>query len=213
MNPVTSFARDGFAVYRAVVAPQTLELIRAEFDILLANDRLRRGDAQVDNSYVAYGLPVSEALMGYLLPFMEEKTGYKLFPTYSYGRVYLNGAALARHVDRPACEISLSLTISESGGKPWPLQCETLTGEVAAITLAPGDMMIYKGLEVPHWREPFAGERQLQLFLHYVRQDGPHASQRFDGRPHLGAPAANTPKPTPKPTTPPFAIFRDGKAP
>lgn len=75
--------------------------------------------------------------MGYLLPFMEEKTGYKLFPTYSYGRVYLNGATLARHVDRPACEISLSLTISESGGKPWPLQCETLTGEVAAITLRP----------------------------------------------------------------------------
>jgi hypothetical protein len=74
-------------------------------------------------------------------------------------------------------------------------------------------MMIYKGLEVPHWREPFAGERQLQLFLHYVRQDGPHAAQRFDGRPHLGAPAANTPKPTPQPTTPPFAIFRDGKAP
>lgn len=70
-------------------------------------------------------------------------------------------------------------------------------------------MMIYKGLEVPHWREPFAGEQQLQLFLHYVRQDGPHASQRFDGRPHLGAPAANSPKPT----TPPFAIFRDRKAP
>jgi hypothetical protein len=178
MNPVSSFARDGFAVYRGVVAPQTLELIRGEFDILLANDRLRRGDAQVDDSFVAYGLPVSEALMGYLLPFMEDKTGSKLFPTYSYGRLYLPGATLARHVDRPACEISLSLAISESGGAPWPLYCETLTGATVGVTLSPGDMMIYRGLDVPHWREPFAGERQLQLFLHYVRQDGPHAAHR-----------------------------------
>jgi hypothetical protein len=75
MDKQSAFEREGFAVYRSVVAQQTLDLIRGEFDILLANDRLRRGDAQVDNSYVAYGLPVSEALMGYLLPFMEEKTG------------------------------------------------------------------------------------------------------------------------------------------
>ncbi len=209
MDKSSAFEREGYAVYRGVVAQQALDLIRGEYDILLANDRLRRGDPQVDNSYVAYGLPVSEALMGYLLPFMEEKTGYKLFPTYSYGRIYLTGAALARHIDCPACEISLSLAIAESGGKPWPLQCETLTGETVAITLSPGDLMIYKGLEVPHWREPFAGERQLQVFLHYVRQDGPYAAHRFDGRPHLGAPAAAPAKPS----TPPFAIFRDGKKP
>ncbi|MFN4284257.1 MAG: hypothetical protein ACK4NA_16630 [Alphaproteobacteria bacterium] len=209
MDQQSEFEREGFAVYRAVVAQQALDLIRGEYDILLANERLRRGDAQVDNSYAAYGLPVSEALMGYLLPFMEEKTGYKLFPTYSYGRVYLNGATLTRHVDRPACEISLSLMIAESGGKPWPLYCETLSGKTVGVTLSPGDMMIYKGLDVPHWREPFAGERQLQVFLHYVRQDGPYAGQRYDGRPRLGAP----PVPPAKPPTPPFAIFRDGKRP
>lgn len=209
MDKQSAFEREGFAVYRGVVAQQTLDLIRGEFDILLANDRLRRGDAQVDKSFVAYGLPVSEALMGYLLPFMEEKTGSKLFPTYSYGRMYLPGATLARHIDRPACEISLSLAITASKGTPWPLYCETLTGETVGVTLSPGDMMIYRGLDVPHWRDPFAGERQLQLFLHYVRQDGPHAANRYDGRPHLGAPAANPAKPS----TPPFAIFRDGKTP
>jgi hypothetical protein len=68
--------------------------------------------------------------------------------------------------------------------------------------------MIYKGLEVPHWREPLAGERQLQVFLHYVRQDGPHAVHRYDGRTRLGAPPS-----APSRRPPPFAIFRDGKAP
>ena len=208
MSKQSAFEREGFAVYRAVVAPQTLDLIHGQYHILLANDRLRRGDPQVDKSYTAYGLPVSEALMEQLLPFMEEKTGHRLFPTYSYGRVYLNGARLDRHVDRPACEISLSLMIAETGGQPWPLYCESLSGETVAVDLAPGDLMIYKGLEVPHWREPFAGESQLQVFLHYVRQDGPHAAHRYDGRPRLGAPPAEPPR-----RPPPFAIFRDGKMP
>ena len=208
MSKQSAFEREGFAIYRGVVAPQTLDLIRGQYHILLANGRLRRGDPQVDKSYTAYGLPVSEALMGQLLPFMEEKTGQRLFPTYSYGRVYLNGAKLDRHVDRPSCEISLSLMIAETGGKPWPLFCESLSGETVAVDLAPGDLMIYKGLEVPHWREPFAGESQLQLFLHYVRQDGPYADLRYDGRAGLGAPPAERPRPPL-----PFAIFRDGKAP
>ena len=209
MDKRSAFEREGFAVYRGVVAPETLGLIRAEYRILLENGRLRRGDSQVKNSYSAYGLPVSEALMERLLPFMEEKTGVPLFPTYSYGRVYLKGARLARHIDRPACEISLSLMIAADSQEPWPLQCQTLTGETVAVTLEPGDLMIYKGLEVPHWRDPFAGERQLQVFLHYVRQDGPYADQRYDGRPRLGAPAASGASLS----LPPFAIFRDGKAP
>lgn len=146
--------------------------------------------------------------MEQLLPFMEEKTGHRLFPTYSYGRVYLKSAKLDRHVDRPACEISLSLMIAETGGKSWPLYCESLSGETVAVDLAPGDLMIYKGLEVPHWREPYMGESQLQVFLHYVRQDGPHAGHRYDGRARLGAPPVERLRPPA-----PFAIFRDGKAP
>ena len=53
MDKPSEFEREGYAVYRGVVAQQTLDLIRGEYDILLANDRLRRGDAQVDKSFVA----------------------------------------------------------------------------------------------------------------------------------------------------------------
>lgn len=205
MSELSPFERDGVAVYRSVIAPQTLALIAAEYQIMLANDRLRRGDSQVDNSYAAYGLTVSDALMQTLAPYVEAKTGHAVFPTYSYGRIYLKGASLARHVDRPACEISVSLTVTEWGGKRWPLYCRTANFETVAIDLAPGDLVIYKGMEMPHWREPFEGDSQLQLFLHYVRQDGPHAQHRYDGRARLGAPSH---MPVAPPKAKPLAVFR-----
>lgn len=43
-----------------------------------------------------------------LLPRAEELSGLKLFPTYSYFRVYHRGHVLPKHTNRQACEISLS---------------------------------------------------------------------------------------------------------
>lgn len=197
-----------------------LDFISIEYDILLTNHKMRFGDPQVDAGYSAYGLNVSESLMQYLLPFMEHKTGLKLYPTYSYGRVYLKGATLAKHRDRPSCEISLSVMIGQAGDQPWPLYFESLTGKTVALTLNPGDLVVYKGMELTHWREAFTGEQQLQLFLHYVRRDGPHAKHRFDMRERLGAPPnrqtlmtqveqRGTQRATPGEAQPaPFAIFQ-----
>lgn len=201
------FHREGYAVHRGVLPKPLLDFISIEYDILLANQRLRFGDPQVEAGYSAYGLNVSEALMQYLLPFMEQKTGLKLYPTYSYGRIYLPGATLAKHRDRPSCEISLSVMIGQKGDVPWPLFFESLTGKTVALTLEPGDLVVYKGLELNHWREPFRGEQQLQLFLHYVRQGGPHAHCRFDGRERIGAPPKPQTQAQAQAKPQPFAIF------
>lgn len=210
----SDFHREGYAVHRGVLPKALLDFITIEYDILLANQKLRFGDPQVDAGYSAYGLNVSEALMQFLLPHMERATGLKLFPTYSYGRVYLKGATLAKHRDRPSCEISQSVMIGQTGDVPWPLYFESLTGKTVALTLEPGDLVVYQGMELTHWREAFEGETQLQLFLHYVRQDGPHANYRYDMRERLGAPpnkqtlGQNAPPPrTTPPAAQPFAIF------
>ena len=204
------FEREGYAVHRGVVPKALRDFISIEYDILLSNQRMRFGDPQVAAGYSAYGPPVSEALMQYLLPFMEEKTGHKLYPTYSYGRVYLKGATLAKHRDRPSCEISLSVMIGQSGNVPWPLHFESLTGKTVAVALEPGDLVIYKGMDLTHWREAFQGDQQLQLFLHYVRRDGPHAKYRFDMRERLGAsPNQQTLTQAQEAAKPqPFAIFQ-----
>jgi hypothetical protein len=210
----SDFHREGYAVHRGVLPKTLLDFISIEYDILLANQRMRFGDPQVAAGYSAYGLNVSESLMQYLLPFMEQKTGLKLYPTYSYGRVYLKGAKLAKHRDRPSCEISLSVMIGQSGDVPWPLHFESLTGKTVALALEPGDLVVYKGMDLTHWREPFEGEQQLQLFLHYVRRDGSYANHRFDMRERLGAPPnqqtlAQAQQPAREPAKPqPFAIFQ-----
>ena len=55
--------------------------------------------------------------------------------------------------------------------------------------MAPGDALVYQGTRVAHWREPWDGITQAQVFLHYVRSDGPYSQQALDGRAALGMPA------------------------
>ena len=54
------------------------------------------------------------------------------------------------------------------------------------ILLNPGDIAIYKGCDVEHWREPYEGHQQIQLFLHYVDANGIYKDYKFDKRPMLG---------------------------
>ena len=133
---------------------------------------------------------------------MKEKTGLNLVPTYSYARVYQHGAELKRHKDRPSCEISTTLNL---GGDPWPIYIDP-TGENNVIdeyksihkpgahigvevNLKPGDMLIYSGCELEHWRKPFEGDLCGQVFLHYNHADGRFAKTNlYDKRPLLGIP-------------------------
>jgi len=106
-----------------------------------------------------------------------------------YKGQHLNGASLARHTDRPSCEISATVTVARRPDEAdWPLWFETRGGEAVPLAMAPGDAALHSGPDLAHWREPFAGEWQSQVFLHYVRADGPHADHKFDKRPRLGAP-------------------------
>ena len=57
------------------------------------------------------------------------------------------------------------------------------------VDLKIGDMLIYSGCELEHWREPFEGNICSQVFLHYNHANGPFAKTNLlDGRPLLGVP-------------------------
>ncbi len=120
-------------------------------------------------------------LLERLLPIIEKLTGLKLFPTYSYLRVYQPGAVLARHTDRLSCEISVTANLGCRAPRPWPIWIEIPQGTFL-IAMKPGDATIYRGTECPHWREPFDGKLAAQVFLHYVDQNGPHAEWKYDKR-------------------------------
>tara|TARA_B100000029_G_scaffold512210_1_gene608261 strand:- start:1777 stop:2400 length:624 start_codon:yes stop_codon:yes gene_type:complete len=147
-------------------------------------------DEQVPNTYSHYADLVMETLLAALVPRMNKETGLNLYPTYSYARIYKNGDILHRHKDRFSCEISTTLNL---GGDEWPIYLEP-SGKVnmpgIPVTLNPGDMLIYSGCELEHWREPFTGQNCGQVFLHYNNSGTKKAkANKFDGRPLLGLPS------------------------
>ena len=159
-------------------------------------------DTQVPNTYSVYGDMFMETLMMKLLPRMKEETELNLIPCYAFARAYKKGDILKRHKDRPSCEISTTLCL---GGNPWPIFIDpTGTNNVIdesknivkpdapkgnSIILEPGDMLVYSGCDLEHWREPFEGDVCVQTFLHYNNLDGPFGNKNlYDGRPKLGIP-------------------------
>jgi hypothetical protein len=141
-----------------------------------------RTDPQVPGAYSKYSDWVMETLLMHMIPIMKEQTGLELVPTYSYTRVYEKGNILKRHRDRPSCEISTTMFL---GGDEWDIYLEPNI----KVNLKQGDMLIYCGCEIEHWREPFKGEVCSQVFLHYNHANGPYAKTNlFDQRPMLGIP-------------------------
>ena len=146
-------------------------------------------DEQVPNTYSHYGDIAMETLLQQVKPVMEKHTGIKLSETYSYARIYKKGDILARHKDRYSCEISTTLNL---GGDPWPIYLDPTGNTKRAgikIELKPGDMLIYSGCDLEHWREEFKGNNCGQVFLHYNKANSKIAKENYlDRRPMLGVP-------------------------
>jgi hypothetical protein len=146
-------------------------------------------DAQFSSTYSCYADFVTETLLLKLLPTVEKETKLKLIPTYSYTRLYKTGDELIRHKDRPSCEISITLNL---GGDNWDIFLEPSGKENQKgipISLQVGDLLIYKGCELEHWREKFKGKICGQVFLHYNDINGLFKDKnKYDGRSGLGMP-------------------------
>ena len=157
-------------------------------------------DPQVLETYSNYSDIVMETLLEKVKPIMEKQTGLNLCPTYSYTRIYKKDDVLERHKDRMSCEISTTMNL---GGDPWPIFLEpnetkgknTDDGYVSEntvgvkIDLNPGDMLVYSGCVLEHWRDKFEGQNCAQVFLHYNNIETQGDKNKYDGRPHLGLPS------------------------
>ena len=145
---------------------------------------------QIPHTYSCYSDIVMETLMLKCQPIMEKTTGLKLQPAYTYARLYKKGDILKRHKDRFSCEISTTMNL---GGDKWDLYLEPSGQEGKKgikVNLEQGDMLVYSGCELEHWREKFKGKSCGQVFLHYNNEKTPGSSQNlFDKRPHLGLPS------------------------
>jgi len=147
-------------------------------------------DEQVPNTYSHYSDIAMETLLQEIKPIMEKDIGIKLSPTYSYARIYKKGDVLARHKDRYSCEISTTLNL---GGDLWSIYLDPTGKQGQAgikINLEVGDMLIYSGCDLEHWREEFKGKNCGQVFLHYNKASSKTAKENYlDKRPLLGVPS------------------------
>jgi hypothetical protein len=185
------FEKNRFLILKKVIDPEIAKLITLYtlFDEM-QNLSLEEGpNPQIPNSHSSYGDPMMESLLVHLHKHMEEQTGLTLYPTYSYYRVYRPGAELKIHKDRPSCEISTTLMLGadykdNNDLYEWPIYMDG-----KKVNMSPGDMVIYRGCELDHWREMFTapeGSYHSQVFLHYVDANGPYADYKWDKRSGVG---------------------------
>mgnify|MGYP003624872710 CR=1 FL=1 len=199
-----SFKKNKYSVLKNAISP---ELAKFVYNYFLKKRKVARflfdnkyispyteyygvwNDPQIPNTYSHYADMAMETLLEEVKPTMEKHTGIKLTPTYSYARIYKKGDVLVRHKDRYSCEISTTLNL---GGDDWSIYLDPTGKESQAgikVDLKPGDMLIYSGCDLEHWREEFKGKDCGQVFLHYNDAKKKTAKENeYDKRPFLGLP-------------------------
>jgi hypothetical protein len=154
------------------------------------------GDEQIPIAYNCYGDTMMDTLLELSLDSMQAFTGLELSCNYSYWRFYQYNNELERHKDRDSCEISTTLCLGYNVNNvdkatypdyAWPMWIQDKHGKELPVSLAPGDMIIYRGCDLDHWREPYMGLNHAQVFMHYNDLAGPFRN-KYDGRPILGIP-------------------------
>ena len=199
-----SFKKNKYCVVKKVISKELIDFIYQYFlnkkkvaNILFESKYISPfteyfgtwDDEQVPNTYSHYSDIVMETLLEKLKLTLEKHTDLKLNEAYSYARVYKKGDILKRHKDRFSCEISTTINL---GGDSWPIYLEpsgkkNMKG--IKIDLKPGDMLIYRGCDLEHWREEFTGEKCAQVFLHYNNTKTKGSKEnKFDKRYCLGLP-------------------------
>jgi hypothetical protein len=179
------FEKNGYVVVKQLIPRVMCDYISENIKFLEAHSYFPYGDIQVEKAFSAASPFVTETLLDVMTPLLSKAVNCDLYPTYSYLRIYVKGASLEKHQDRPSCEVSATMPLSYDSPYVWPLYLER-DRQTIAVELDPGDALIYKGIDLPHWRETFEGERQVQVFLHYVRKNGDYSEYKFDKRPALG---------------------------
>jgi hypothetical protein len=175
------FKKNKYVVVKNALCEEAAEIAG---NSLIVDEAIGSGNT-VDQSQVVgatsfYSSPICEAIMLQMRRKIEDATGLQLVPTYAFARVYRWGDDLKKHKDRPSCEISATLTLNFKSKELWPIWVKSVEGKDTSIELDIGDLMVYRGCEVEHWREPLNDGIWMQVFVHYIDRDGPYREYEFD---------------------------------
>ena len=184
------FRQNRYLFVKELLPPPLLEYLKVYYGILLADNYFSH-DSQCPSSLSLSADPALDAVLEWIRPELGRLVGFSLAPTYSYTRRYAKGEVLSRHVDRAACEISVTTSIQiPKGAGPSVMYLKPPHAREAKVEMLEGDGCVYAGSEVEHWRDRFRVDGYIQLFLHFISRSGPHyPNLLFDGRKRLGTTA------------------------
>jgi len=186
--------------------PQILSLAYSYTVIKSVNEKTFDIDLQTGSLIGENNDYLMETLLDMSTSVVEANVNKKLWPTYSYWRIYDKGDDLKIHKDRPSCEYTVALCLgADPDNKPYDLflgeEDETSDykyydsdGEWTRyridhkFSMLPNNALIFKGTEKIHWREYCQHDHFITVFLHYVDKNGDYAEYKFDKRSMLGEP-------------------------
>jgi len=183
---IDNFKKKGYAVVKNAVSKELVDFA-TQYALFDEAQNFTPDRQQVLGAHAKYADPAMEAMLLNLHSSMEKYTGLTLYPTYSFYRVYRNGDTLEKHIDRPSCEISATMCLGYSYDDrkfQWPIYMDG-----TSVSLKPGDLVIYRGVDLEHWREELKYEEDVwhvQGFFHYVDANGPYPEYKFDERESIG---------------------------
>ena len=190
IKPEDDFEKNGYVVIRNVLDPELLKYVATQIKmiekLLCLQNNVKPtdyafSDPDIKTAFTYYSALTTETLLETMNEQMEKIVNKSLFPSYSYLRIYYKDSTLAKHTDRPSCEYSATICITIDT-EPWDIWFETKEGIEKQIFLQPGDMIVYKGTELVHWRNKYEHNEQIQVFLHYVNAYGPYEEYKYDKR-------------------------------
>lgn len=179
-----------YLMIRSAVSQEVCQLL-TDYALLKSKCQYHtRKNDLLANVHREYADPLMELFLERLKPTVEKATGLELWPTLSFYYTYSKNQQLMKHKDRPSCEIVAGLCLGadqtfQEKQITWPLMIDD-QGKETAIHLSPGDLVIFKGYETTHWREPFEGDWFVSAIFAYVDKNGPLSFLKYDQRQHLG---------------------------
>jgi hypothetical protein len=183
------FENNGYFIVKNFLDIDFVNFIQHYFFVRIKAGQYAKEDSQAPLSRSFYGDPLMDSILDLSCDALSEISGFKLLPTYTYTRMYSMGDELHIHRDRPSCEISATLALAVPEGSnisPIYFSQNEDKSDATEIILEPGDLCLYRGCDLYHWREPFTQKWYLQSFLHYINADGPYQDNIYDGREFLG---------------------------
>jgi hypothetical protein len=172
----------GFAELQSLLHPAWLASLRAYYEAQFREGFFEAVDAH-RRRFAAHDEKVAADLHRQLLPLIAAAMPGRLAPGHCDVSLDREGAVIEKPAGREGSEYTLFLTIdaqpSTARDAAWPLCLQLPNGGTARSLLAPGDGLLFRSRELPHFREALpAGGASWSAAFHFMPAGHPTAANR-----------------------------------